>query len=536
MWQNGTYLNKLLLLFVIVLQFLTFAPISYAYTTNMSASVVVGQPNFSSISSNQGGSAAANTFASPYMAVVIQGKLVVSDYSNSRVLIYNTIPTTNNASADIVIGQTNLTNTSSNQGGSANANTLSYPWGLATDGTKLFIGDYDNNRVLIYNTLPTTNNASADVVIGQPNFTIVSGGTSEQDLQSPGGIAYDAASGKLFIADYGNHRVLIYNSVPTTHYATADVVLGQVDFTQGDENQGGSVSGSTMYNPYDVHVAQGKLFVADTRNNRILIWNSIPTTDGQSADVVIGQPSFVVNNANQGGSVAANTLNSPSDVAYDGRELFVLDSSNARILIYDSIPTSNNASATKVLSQPNFTSNDTNQGGSPAANTLSSSSDGSLYLYNNQLFVFDPFQNRLLIYNDDTPPTPTPTTSPGSQSSSSSSTSPPGCSSSRPSNAPQLFQVNMTHTTATLYFVSAQRPVTYHMLSYGLSPNAEQYGASLPISFSSGVEQYTINYLSPSTTYYIKLRGGNECMPGDWSNIMKVTTTRSAKQKKIFYR
>ena len=46
-----------------------------------------------------------------------------------------------------------------------------------------------------------------------------------------------------------------------------------------------------------------KLFIADTRNNRVLIYNSIPTENNASADVVIGQPDMVSNSANQGGDV-----------------------------------------------------------------------------------------------------------------------------------------------------------------------------------------------------------------------------------------
>ena len=35
------------------------------------------------------------------------------------------------------------------------------------------------------------------------------------------------------------------------------------------------------------------LAVADTANNRVLLWKSIPTQIGQPADIVVGQPDFV---------------------------------------------------------------------------------------------------------------------------------------------------------------------------------------------------------------------------------------------------
>jgi hypothetical protein len=72
--------------------------------------------------------------------------------------------------------------------------------------------------------------------------------------------------------------------------------------------------------------------------------------------------------------------------------------------VFDGIPTSNTTMPIQVIGQPNFTSNTPNQGGSPAANTLSDYSDIGLETYNNQLFVSDSDNNRVLIYNNATTP------------------------------------------------------------------------------------------------------------------------------------
>jgi LysM repeat protein len=45
---------------------------------------------------------------------------------------------------------------------------------------------------------------------------------------------------------------------------------------------------------------------------------------------------------------------------------------------------------------------------------------------------------------------------------------------------------------------------------------------------SSGVISYTLNSLSSNTTYYIQIRAGNGCMPGRWSNEIKITTTKKS--------
>jgi len=44
-----------------------------------------------------------------------------------------------------------------------------------------------------------------------------------------------------------------------------------------------------MRGPQGVWIQNGKLFVADTQNNRVLIFNQIPTKNGVAADVVVGE-------------------------------------------------------------------------------------------------------------------------------------------------------------------------------------------------------------------------------------------------------
>jgi hypothetical protein len=87
-------------------------------------------------------------------------------------------------------------------------------------------------------------------------------------------------NGKLIVADPANHRVLIWNAVPSTSGVPADIVLGQADFVS-------SVPGSDaarMNAPSSVAVLNGKLVVSDTGNSRLLVFNQIPATSGVAAD------------------------------------------------------------------------------------------------------------------------------------------------------------------------------------------------------------------------------------------------------------
>ncbi|MDD5489664.1 MAG: hypothetical protein PHP25_03240, partial [Candidatus Moranbacteria bacterium] len=141
------------------------------------------------------------------------GKMYVTDAFNNRVLIFNSIPTENNASANIAVGQGDLVSKNENQGASLGANTLYVPYHAFTDGVRLFVSDYGNNRVLIYNSLPTGNNMSADTVIGQADFSsnlpYQGGSVGANNMYQQGALYYGA--GKLFIGDVNDSRILIYS-------------------------------------------------------------------------------------------------------------------------------------------------------------------------------------------------------------------------------------------------------------------------------------------------------------------------------------
>src|SRR5262249_31148775 len=85
-----------------------------------------------------------------------------------------------------------------------------------------------------------------------------------------------------------------------------------------------------------------RLFVADAGNDRVLVWNSIPTHNGQPADVVLGQPdqySDVVTSTNDLftpnlAQSAADVTPTPISLAWDGVNLYVTDPSNYRILVF----------------------------------------------------------------------------------------------------------------------------------------------------------------------------------------------------------
>jgi hypothetical protein len=112
------------------------------------------------------------------------------------------------------------------------------------------------------------------------------------------------------------------------------------------------------------------------------------------------------------------------------------------------------------------------------------------------------------------------------------------CLSSAPLRAPDLFQIDTTDTTATLYFSPLAKPFEYYFISYSVWGHAEQFGVQFPLTESSGVISYTIRDLEPNKTYYFKVRSGVSCQTGDWSAIVPARTLKrvsDSTQKKNFF-
>jgi hypothetical protein len=299
---------------------------------------------------------------------------------------------TTNQSADVVVGQSSMTGNSANQGGGINAGTLSGPSGVAVNGNRLFITDSGNARSLIYNPIPVLNNTAAGIVIGQPSMTSAVGVLSSSGCSDPTGI-FNIGS-QIFYIDWMYNRALIYNQIPITNGAPADRVVGQADMFSSVA----ACTANNYRNPLQICSDGTRLFVNDQHNNRVLIYSSIPTTDNAPANFVVGQSNMTGSLPNQGSAVSASTLNLPNGIYASGGRLFIGDGANNRVLIFNSIPTSNNAAANIVVGQSNMTSNSVNQGNaSPGANTLSGPGD---VLYDGtRLFILDTGNNRVLIYN-----------------------------------------------------------------------------------------------------------------------------------------
>ena len=251
------------------------------FTNGMNASIVIGQPDFTS----GNGDVAQNRFSFVFGGVLAKsGNLYVPDVC--RIMQFQP-PFTDGMNASIVFGQSDFT--TMNCGPDATPNGLYVVYDAATDSKgNLWVGDSGRNRVLEF-TPPFSTNMDASLVLGQTSFTSNLSGTAQNLFWQPRGVAFDSAD-NLYVADVGNNRVLIFRP-PFSTNMNASVVIGAPDFTTKmpltvSQNAFGVVTFGVAADE------AGNLYVSDLAGNRILQFVP-PFTNGMNAAVVIGQKDFV---------------------------------------------------------------------------------------------------------------------------------------------------------------------------------------------------------------------------------------------------
>ncbi len=205
------------------------------------------------------------------------------------------------------------------------------------------------------------NGSNADFVLGQADYTTGTSVTppTSASFSYPNSMYVDVASNHIWVADAGNNRVLRFDVSDVTFKSnqTAVGVLGQVDLVSRVTGK----TASSMNNAFGVAVdpATGKLFVADRNNNRVLRFSSsAKLVNGGAAEAVFGQPSLDSNGVNTGG-LSAFSMNTPIRVFVDAAgRLWVSDYGNRRVLRFDNASSKlSGAAAEGVLGQPDFVTN-----------------------------------------------------------------------------------------------------------------------------------------------------------------------------------
>lgn len=316
------------------------------------ADIVLGKPDFTGLSPYD---VTDNRVFNPGGVVidrsVTPNRIYVYDGGNNRILGLH-VGNQSSQHAELVLGQPGLDDYSGCNGDSnfqhypqravASAATLctlpeyqispreggSFANMVVDSHGNLYVPDFYNNRVLLYNS-PFETDTIADDVWGQADFsgnecnrnygwyrssafTLCLASTRNNDGFG-GGVEIDSAN-NLWVADNQNNRVIRFPYNPATGrpHHMADLVLGQPDF---QTNKSGRTI-NQMWAPAAVRVnTAGDVYVADTKNNRILIFQP-PFSNGMEATTTLG-----------------SGLRLPSSIEFDQNgNIWVSDSGNHQLL------------------------------------------------------------------------------------------------------------------------------------------------------------------------------------------------------------
>lgn len=237
---------------------------------------------------------------------------------------------------------------STGDGALASAAKLSSPAGVAFDTNgNLYIADSANARIRV--VAKTTGTYFGVAMTANFIHTVagtgVTGATGDGAaalgalLDTPTGVAFDA-SGNLYIADSGNHRIRTVNSVPGTYFNVAmtanNIYAVAGTGTAGLTGDGAAATAATLNTPRKIAFdTTGNLFIADSTNSRVRVVNK--TTGTYFGVAMTANNIYLIAGtgpglAGDGAAATAAQLNTPSDLAFDAAgNLYIVDTGNSRI-------------------------------------------------------------------------------------------------------------------------------------------------------------------------------------------------------------
>jgi hypothetical protein len=153
--------------------------------------------------------------------------------------------------------------------------------------------DRVNNRILVWNTAPTNSSTNPDFVLCQTNTTSTGAGTALNQCNWPSD-AVVTSDNKLLVADTDNNRILVWNTMPTSTGASASF----------------AVDLGTDAWPWGIWSDGKKVVAALTGKGQLKFWNSFPTSGSDSASFTIS-------------SSTGSCLGTPRGITSDGTRLLV---------------------------------------------------------------------------------------------------------------------------------------------------------------------------------------------------------------------
>lgn len=286
---------------------------------------------------------------------------------------------------------------------------LMQPHSVWATSSHLYITDFHNHRLLIYDSLKPQPH-------DEPRQISRISGSDIPNLNEPSNVVVH--NDRLYLADFGNKRLLIFDS-PLPENGQTPTVINSISNHQPQ----------TFNSANGLFITDSAVYMTDSFNNRLIVWDTPTPTDHQPAHV-FAHPGgtaidslnglrcpYIINNRCYLDDLANNrllifdsplpkdgdiplvvskfagidppTLDGPVDICASDSHLFILDYFNARILIFDTFDLTDGLAPVAVIDRAG--------GSETRPHKLQWPRD--MHICEKYIYITDFGTDRLLIYN-----------------------------------------------------------------------------------------------------------------------------------------
>lgn len=279
--------------------------------------VFAGPANGTTTNSDTDGTGTSARFNAPGEITTDGTNLYVADTFNQKIrkiVISSGAVTT-------LAGPAQGSTTAGDTDGTGNGVRFTAPAGITTDGTNLYVGDMNNNKIrkIVISTGAVTTlagPAQGSSATGDSDGT----GTAAR-FNGPGGITTDGIN--LYVTDFGNNK--IRKIVISTGAVTTLAGPAQGSTTPGDTD--GTGNAARFDGPRPITTDGINLYLGDHNNNKIrkiVIATGVVTT-------LAGPAQGSNTSGDLDGTGTAARFQRPFGITTDGRNLYLCDSFNQKI-------------------------------------------------------------------------------------------------------------------------------------------------------------------------------------------------------------
>jgi DNA-binding beta-propeller fold protein YncE len=192
---------------------------------------------------------------------------------------------------------------------------INSPWDVLLDGVELRIAMAGPHQLWTMNT----NTGYAEVFAGSGRENLLDGLASQAQLAQPSGMTSNGRA--IYFADSET------SSIRKVENGRVKTLVGSGLFDFGDED--GSLGQALLQHPLGVDWHDGLLYVADTYNNKVKVLD--PEQGSISNLIGTGE------SGSRDGRAEEATLNEPNDMVFLGGKLYIADTNNGLIRVYDPV-------------------------------------------------------------------------------------------------------------------------------------------------------------------------------------------------------